>query len=341
MRRLARSVFSRRKKSKHRAAKAPRMRVDARAASRLLTFLGILAAIIVTVWVWIIYQPGRANHTRLLTPETRCRVSLHPAMAQDYISSLAPNVTKYISVIPRFTSLQARAIRVDWIHALPYEITFLAEPKSTESVGITLYVNTIPDKGSFVSEVNASQALRELRPIQWSAPALVAGGEQQFTASGAAAVPGDASSLLEAWPKSAGSLARYRGAHLIEVDADNSTGILLALHRAFRNSFFDWATPETNAALVALWPQVDKLELNADVERSDDLVFRLKLRGNRAFNKVDAEAALNAAAMDLSAYLAARQLAFTVEFSWPDALTCEAVAHLRDFEARVHAVWRD
>lgn len=280
--------------------------IDARKASRLITFLGILSATALTVFVWVIYQPGRHTHKRLLTDSTTFRLTLQPNIAQDYITSLAPGVTRFIGAVPKFTSMQARAFRVDWIHALPYEISFLLDQADAASPGMTVYVNPIPDNDSFVGEVNGWGALNEIQGVRWAGAKLVPDGEQQYIAKGALAVPGDAAQLLQAWQESPGSLYPFDGGRLIDLAADNGKGVLLALHRAFRQSLWDWAAPETNEALVALWPQVARVQVHGDLTRDDELTFAFKLVGNNGLDQAFAGGLIDAVSSELAAFLAER-----------------------------------
>lgn len=96
-----------------------RFQIDPKRAARVITVLGVTGAVILTIFFWLFYQPGRKTHEHLVSPQTRLRLSFQPAMVQDYISSLAPGVTRFVSIVPKFTSMQARAFRIDWIHALP------------------------------------------------------------------------------------------------------------------------------------------------------------------------------------------------------------------------------
>ena len=86
-------------------------------------------------------------------------------------------------------------------------------------------------------------------------PRLAPAGKQQFSAKGKIDLPATAVAALQAWPKTHGELEKFRGAHLFELAADNSTGILLALQRSLaRTPFLEWATPESSAAsLAASW----------------------------------------------------------------------------------------
>nr|AUN37013.1 hypothetical protein [uncultured bacterium] len=317
-----------------------RIPFDAQKASRLITFLGVLSAIVITTWVWIIYQPGRATHKTLQTEQTKFRLSLQPEMIQSYISSLAPGITHFINVVPKVSSLQSRAFRVDWVHALPYEITFLGDIAAPDKLNMTLYVNTIPDNGSFVGEVNASGALRELQPIRWNGPQLNAVAEQQFTAKGTVSLLPELAQVLEVWPKSAGTLPTFNGGHLVEFEAENGSGVLLALHQAFQDTAWKWASEDTNAGLVAIWRGVQKVEVLGDLTHGDELSFNLKLTGNRSLDRNTAEAVFNAATEELRAYLSEAQLDFSGQLSWANSLTCTGEFRLTGFEARIQRIWR-
>lgn len=251
--------------------------IDPKRAARVITVLGVTGAILLTIFYWLFYQPGRKTHEHLVSPQTRLRLSFQPAIIQDYLSSLAPGVTRFVSVVPKFTSMQARAFRIDWIHALPYEITFLADAPAAGPTPLTLYVNPIPDNNSFVGEVNAWGALRRMPVIQWQSGQLSPAGPQQHTAKGDLPLPPTAAATIAAWPQGPGGLAPFSRRHFLDLAADNHDGILLALHAAFRDTLWAWTTAETDAALEQLWPSIARAELTADLTRNDELTLNLSI----------------------------------------------------------------
>lgn len=316
-------------------------RFDARKASRVITFLGILSAIFLTVFIWVIYQPGRHGHAQLVNERTRLRLSFQPSRIQDYISSLAPGITKFISVVPKFTSMQARAFRVDWVHALPYEITFLAEQDGPASVPLTVYVNPIPDNDSFVGEVNAWGALGRMPAIRWQGGRLVSVGEQQYLAKGAIPVADAAVSRLESWPLGQVSQFPEEGGRFVEFAVDNSGGILLALHAAFRNSLFEWASAETDEALEALWPQIARAQVLGDLTRSDLLRFEITVVGSDALDQVAAAGTMEAALNELGYFLSEKAgMTLLGKGGWSNSRTYVAAYEFSGFEEPIRRIWR-
>lgn len=316
--------------------------IDAKSAARLITFFGILAAIFLTVFVWVIYQPGRHKHTHLVNERTKMRLTFQPAIIQDYITSLAPGITRFVSNVPKFTSMQARAFRVDWIHALPYEITFLAGQDSPTQVPLTVYVNPIPDNDSFVGEVNGWGALGRIPVIKWEGGRLMPAGEQQHTAKGAVPVGVNVASEIESWPLGAGSLAPFKGAHFIDFAVDNSNGILLALHAAFRNHLFTWTSAETEEELHLLWPQIARAHVLGDLTRDDEITFEITIVGTNALDQLAAGASIDNALNELGYFLSESEgVNFLGSGKWINSLTYQATYQLTGFEAKIKRIWRD
>lgn len=288
-----------RKKSAGWIAALARRQGDVAKASRVITGLAVLVGVLVTLAFWLLYLPGRHTHAPLLREHTTARLSLQPYLIQDYITSLAPGITRFVGTVPKFTSMQARAFKVDWIHALPYEITFLAEQEVNDSVGVTAYVNPIPDNDSFVGEVNAWGALGRIPVVRWQSGRLMPMGEQQFSAKGAIGfAPGTAAARrpgLEA-------LSTYRAEHLIECTLLNDAGLYVLLQDAFAGSFFEWMSPETHQALSAAAAGITQITVTGDLTRSDEITFQLSARLGRGVDSAALEQALRMASDELSVF---------------------------------------
>lgn len=304
--------------------------IDPRVLSRVATFAGVLFAIVVTVAVWVLYQPGRHTHARFLSERTAVRLSFQPSMIQDYITSLAPGITRFVSTVPKFTSMQARAFKVDWIHALPYEITILVEHAGGDDLGVLAYVNPIPDNDSFVGEVNGWGALGRIPAVRWTAPRLAAAGEQQYTAKGTIAAPGT--------PPGGAPITAFDGGHLIEFSANNGA-VLLALYRAFGNSFFAWASAETDAALTDLLPQIAGAALTGELTRADELTLAVEVQGGTADRNALA-AAVQGAGDELGMFLGDEGMSLVGEGAWVDSKIYRARWQFSGFEAKIRQVWR-
>ncbi|MBI1318387.1 MAG: hypothetical protein GC168_05465 [Candidatus Hydrogenedens sp.] len=246
--------------------------------NRQFTLASLAAAALVLLLGWYAVQwflslPGKADHDAYLLPETTVRLVTQPSRAQDYISSLAPQATKYINAIPKFSSTQGRPFRVDWIHMLPHEITFLFSRVQVGSLDVLLYVNEIPEADSFSKEVNDSGALNHLRGIYWNAPRLSAEGLTERTARGTMPIPAYVSeSLTAAFPvPTAPQPPAIEGSHLFEFAADNVDGGLLEWHGAMRAAWGDWGGSAMHNALESVWPVVEYVRLTADLAEADRL----------------------------------------------------------------------
>jgi len=332
--------MAKRKKPSRWAAVLARLQADPRKTSRILTFLGIVVGTLITVSVWVLYLPGRHTHEHLQTEQTRLRLAFQPYLEQGYISSLAPGATRFINTVPRFSSLQARAFRVDWIHALPYEITFLADRGDLDTVPMQVFVNPIPDNDSFVGEVNAWGALDRIPVVRWKGSKLNPVAERQYTAGGTVPVPGDAAALLRDWRGQTEALPAFDKTHAMELFADNGDGVLLALHRAFRNDLWDWASPESNEALVQAWPQIATLEVLGDLTRDDEFTLNITIVGTPQANPVPLADLVATLATEFDQFLSEELgMRFEGAGNWADGVRFAGTYRLSGFEARIRRAW--
>jgi hypothetical protein len=262
------------------------------------TLLSLALAVLVLLcgWLalrWFLSLPGKADHDAYLLPETSVRLVFQPSRVQDYVSSLAPQVTKFIDTVPRFSSMQGRAFRVDWIHKLPHEITFLYSRLQRGSLEVLLYVNEIPEADSFSSEVNDSGALDRIQGVNWNAPRLAAEGLTQRVARGSMFVPPYVDERLAAAFPVPGSANPpvIEGNHFFEFAADNADGGLLEWQGAMRAHWGDWGGSALHQELEALWPSVASVRLAGDLDATNRLLFTLEIELNTPDAAGPAEAA--------------------------------------------------
>jgi len=306
----------------------PKFKLSPKTAARIIAIGGATLALLLTFFYLFLYKPGRVTHESRRSPDTTFRITLQPELIQAYVTSLAPGITRFVGTIPKFTSMQARAYRIDWVHALPYEITLLFEQPTTSGVGARLFVNPIPDNESFVSEVNASRAINEIPEITWQPPQLAAIAENAYETRGQLR-----SNLAAATAVGAARLPRYQDAHLLSVSATNAKGILTVLHQAYANSLGAWADAETHQALMAAWQDVEELELKANLVDDNRIAIEFALICAPGHNSAATMQALYNTLENLAAYLLQRaDILLDGNLDWQNSLTLRGKYALTGFE---------
>jgi len=247
-------------------------------ATLAFTLVVALIAGVVT-YLYIHSERGRVSHEAYMPPETALRGITRPSKVQRYISKLAPAATRYVSGVPRLSSMQGSPLRVDWIHALPYEFTFLAAESASGALAVTLFVNPHPDSENFTGIVNRSRFFRALGLIGWTPAKLSERETGAFTASGLLELPRHVEeTMLAAWPQYAPvSPPAATIDHFIEVAANNANGAIMAAHGALAQHYGAFVGAAFHDELGALWPLVRGGRLTADLEGSDALRFRVEL----------------------------------------------------------------
>ena len=248
-----------------------------------LVALAVLVALLITVWYLYWATPGRRSHERYLEPGVFVRASLQPARAQRYVSRLAPTATRFITTVPKVTSLQPRAFRVDWVHTLPYEFTLLFASVLPGETGVALFVNTVPEDTGFPQEFNQSPFFRDARrmaQIEWDRESLALVEKHVHTATGRIYLPrtGGAAQTLSALDERP---PRWTGKHLVECSAVNRNGALAALHTALISGGNYGLADEDHAALMGAWSAIAQIHFTGDLVRDDLIEFTLTVRCTR------------------------------------------------------------
>ncbi len=134
----------------------------------ILLALCILFLSFSTFLVSMYLIPYNANAYKSFVQEgTSGIIVTQPYKIQSYISKLAPEYTKWIKQIPRFTSLQPGPIRLEWFHNLPREISLVFNYFPNVGHEVFLIVNEKKNSTIFVNEVNDSGFLRHLCFTKW------------------------------------------------------------------------------------------------------------------------------------------------------------------------------
>lgn len=247
----------------------------ARIVAGVIVLIALISAITLTV-LYFVYPFGKVSHEHLLTPATTVRAVWAPARVQRYISRLAPDATRFIKSVPRLTTMQGGPIRVDWIHALPYEFTFLVAQDRPEDLGVICFISEQPES-DFEGVVNSSGLLRELRPVLWQSQRFTRDARGGLIAEGRLAVPPETQREAASW------WPNYRpfpippieGRHLLECSGDNSTGALMQLHGALARRGALWPGMSFHDPLMQTWTGVQRVWFCADLVKDDELHFRL------------------------------------------------------------------
>lgn len=249
----------------------------ARIIAGIIILLAIVAAVTLTV-LYFVYPFGRVSHDHLLTPGTAVRAVFAPARVQRYVSRLAPDATRFIKSVPRLTTMQGGPIRVDWIHALPYEFSFLVAQDRPDGLGVVCFINEQPES-DFEGVVNRSGLLRELRPVQWQGARFTRDAEGGLVAQGQLAIPPEIQRDVALWwpDYRPFSPPPIEGRHLIECSGDNSNGALMQLHGALARRGALWPGYAFHDPLMQAWSGVQRVWFSADLAADDELRFRISV----------------------------------------------------------------
>jgi hypothetical protein len=255
------------------------MKLQLDKSRRITAGIVAAAALAAVVLTWLALRPAPTSlaHNAHLTPNTAMRAVFCPARVQPYVSRLAPGVLKAVPGIPRLSSAQPRTGRLDWIHYLPHEMTFLFSQDQPDDVTLTLFVRENIDGPDFARIVNDSPFFHYLFPLRWTPPRLRADGAG-LAARGAQPLPDSVRTAAgDIWPAFQPPATRApSGTHLLEITADNCNGVLLEVHGAI-----DRAHPASSgvgalAPLLDAWPGVERLHVTADLVGDDRLDMRLE-----------------------------------------------------------------
>jgi hypothetical protein len=215
-------------------------------------------------------------HEPLMAQDTAVRVVLKPVLVQSYVSSLAHTATKFIKGIPKVSSMQQFAFNTEWIHKMPFEFSFLFDQRSPEYLGVLLFVREHPTSESFASLVNGSGFFNDLHPIDWEQDRMAREGAGQLVSTGTLPIPVATRNVVsDAFPNYVPFDAPpVTGRHFIEIAVDNSNGALMELHGALSRAVVPWADPTLERNMYQVWPFIEQVQITADLEADDTLVFR-------------------------------------------------------------------
>lgn len=238
-----------------------------------------LIAILMTYWYIFIYQPGRTTHDDYARPDTAIRLMVQPAKIQWYVTKLAPGITKYVQSIPKFTSTQSFAGRIDWIHAMPYEISMLYHHATASTLDMNTFINTHPNDPDFGQLLGQAGYFRIVDWVNWDSKGFTRKEESALLASGTVNIPSNTQQEIARYWNSSGMMSPppLDENHFIELSVDNSGGVLLSLHHALMRSVSMVSGRDINAYLLERWPEVVKVHGWADLVEDDLVQFTVEV----------------------------------------------------------------
>lgn len=251
-------------------------------ARLVATAIVVLAVLIAGVGTWLalyVFHPGRVSHAEYLPPNNAIRIALQPFRVQSRVSDLVPTATRFIKQVPKFTSMQGRPFRIDWIHHLPYEFTFLLQQDTPDALGVRLYVNEKPDMKSFVSELNNSGFFGAVRGVVWNPPRLHAEGQTSWMTDGSMPLPTHTQEYVRQVFGNAGipDAVDYTGEHFFEMTGVNNAGAFLEFHGSTLRNWGAMGGDDLHDALSNVWPHIARAHITGDWIDTDRMDFKLEL----------------------------------------------------------------
>ena len=243
---------------------------------RLVTVALVALAAVIAATLTIIYLlfppvPG-PEHDRWLMPNTALRVVLQPSRAQHYITRLAPTATRFIQGVPRLSSTQGRALRIDWIHALPHEITLLVARPRAERLDTRLVVRERPASESMAAVLNHSGFFRALRVAAWNRSRLAPAADNVLVAEGRVPLAHRDPPPMEPFDPPA-----LETGHLFEIAGVNGGGVPALFHEALVRAYGAYAGAAAHETLHASLGGVDRFRFTADLAAPDTLEMALDI----------------------------------------------------------------
>lgn len=233
--------------------------------------------------LWLAWRAFLGNVTELrheafITPNSSIRLVLCGAPVQGYVSDLAPQVLKLVPGLPRLSSMAPPTQRLDWLHYLPIEFTFIIDQSAYEQLDVTLFVRENEEGPDFAEVLNDSAFLYGARPVSWESGRIRRTGEGPLVATGEMPLSGATQEAVdEWWPAYApAALGMVSGAHFLELAADNRNGALFAVH----NTLSEYSAEPVIRALDPLldvWRLVEELHFTGDLDGDNRFVLQMSV----------------------------------------------------------------
>lgn len=248
---------------------------------RVYSVAVLAAAAVVAGWLtWrsVFYRDTTTlSHEAFVTANTAARIVFCPGHVQDYVSRLAPEVLRIVPAVPRLSSLAPRAKRLDWVHYLPIEFTFLVSQEAAGRLDIVLFAKENTEGPDFLDVLNDSDFFAATYPVSWLQSHATREGSDALRAAGTIYLPeAVAAHGMELWPDYHPTRAgAASGAHFLEIVADNRNGVLYELHGAVAATRADEGVAALDP-LLEVWPAVESFQFTADL--AGDNAIRMSAR---------------------------------------------------------------
>jgi hypothetical protein len=297
-----------------------------------------LVAMAVTGYVLFWATPGRVSHIAWYPPNTALRVVIQPATIQHYLSGLAPSATRFVRGVPKITSMQPGAFRVDWFHTLPYETALFASMDAPDAISLTLFLNDTPKADDFEGLVNGSSFFRDLDVVSWNPSRVERDAKHVLLAHGSIGASSSVINVQQAPIET--SVPDRAPAHLVEIDLNNRSGIGTALLDILTRRYGPLINDYTQNTLGALASKILNVAAFADLIEDDHVrgEFTVLFRPDSPADALrdPLEGLLN----EIARALRDEQALFCVfSAAWSDPSTVRATFELRGFERELrHAL---
>ncbi len=239
-------------------------------ARKVYTAAVLAAAAIAAAWLTYrtVFHRGTTalSHEAFVTANTAARIVFCPGHVQGYVSRLAPEVLRIVPAVPRLSSVAPRSKRLDWLHYLPVEFTFLVSQDAAGQLDFVLFSRENPEGPDFLDVINDSDFFAATYPVQWAQPRAAREGNDALRAAGVVYLPDAvAERSMQLWPDyRSARVDAASGAHFLEIVTDNRNGILYELHGAIAAMRGD-AGVTALEPLLEVWPAVASLQFTADL----------------------------------------------------------------------------
>lgn len=287
-------------------------------------------------YYFFVYPQYGIHHEELLAPDTALRVVFKPVLVQKYVSSLAPTGSSLIPGIPKVSSMQTMHFRTEWIHKMPFEISFLLDQRASDQLGVLFFVKEHPSSESFADLLETGGFFPHTRPIRWERNRMSSYGTRTLAAAGTVHIPRTAlEQLAQLHPHYAPLKApAVKGHHFVEAALNNGNGTLIELLGAFHGPLQSVLHEKTKQQLVAVSPLIEDVFMTISLAKADLLQIKVDIHcQDSSDTSAVLESSLNTA-YDVAGY--AKREGFTLY--WDSDVEGDRVyleGELTDFESKV------
>lgn len=302
----------------------------------LLAFLLMICIGGSAYYYFFVHPRYGIHHEELMAPDTALRVVFKPVLVQKYVSSLAPTGSSLIPGIPKVSSMQQMHFRTEWIHKMPFEISFLLDQRASDELGVLFFVKEHPASESFADLLETGGFFRATRPILWDRNRISSYGVRGLAATGKVQIPQlfqqQRSQLYPHY--SPIKTPSVKGRHFLEAALNNTNGTLIELLGAFTGPLGPVLKAQTEKALITLSPAMKHITVTASMAKADLLQLQVTIQCQDSNQADEVLSGALDTAYDVAAY-AARE-GFTLY--WESRTKDKEVyleGELSDFESKI------